>query len=154
DILVNGKKFKVIGVAPAGFKGTEVIYTPEVFVPFAMQKWVEPESDYLDARGAQNLFAVGRLKPGVSVKQAEASLNILAAQLAKDFPKENEGLKIQVIPPGFVMPQIRSQMLGVSAALMGLVALVLLIACTNLANLLLARATERGKEIAIRLSIG
>ncbi len=154
DILINGRKFKVIGVAPAGFKGTEVIYTPEIYAPFAMQKWIEPENDYLDDRGSQNLFAVGRLKPGVSSAQAEASLNILAAQLAKDFPNDNEGLKIQVIPPGFVLPQIRSQMLGVSAALMGLVALVLLIACTNLANLLLARATERGKEIAIRLSIG
>jgi putative ABC transport system permease protein len=154
DVLINGRKFKVIGVAPAGFKGTEVIYTPEIYVPFAMQKWIEPENDYLDNRDEQNMFAVGRLKPGVSVAQAEASLNILAAQLAKDFPNDNEGLKIQVIPPGFVLPQIRSQMLGISAALMGLVALVLLIACTNLANLLLARATERGKEIAIRLSIG
>jgi len=154
DVLINGKKFKVIGVAPAGFKGTEVIYTPEIYAPFAMQKWIEPESDYLDRRGSQNLFAVGRIKPGVGAAQAEASLNILAGQLAKDFPNDNEGLGIQVIPPGFILPQIRNAMLGVSAALMGLVALVLLIACTNLANLLLARATERSKEIAIRLSIG
>ncbi|MGH9767040.1 MAG: ABC transporter permease [Blastocatellia bacterium] len=154
DVLINGKKFKVIGVTPAGFKGTEAIYTPEIYAPFAMAKWIEPESDYLDDRGSQNLFAVGRLKPGVSAAQAEASLNILAAQLAKDFPNDNEGLRIQVIPPGFVLPQLRNAMLGVSAALMGLVALVLLIACVNLANLLLARATERGKEIAIRLSIG
>ncbi len=154
DVLINGRKFKVIGVAPAGFKGTEVIYTPEIYAPFATQKWIEPENDYLDDRGSQNMFAVGRLKPGVSAAQAEASLNILAAQLAKDFPNDNEGLRIQVVPPGFVLPQIRNQMLSVSAALMGLVALVLLIACTNLANLLLARATERGKEIAIRLSIG
>ncbi|HEV2665883.1 MAG TPA: ABC transporter permease, partial [Blastocatellia bacterium] len=154
DVLINGRKFKVIGVAPAGFKGTEVIYTPDIYVPFAMQKWIEPESDYMDNRDSGNMFAVGRLKPGVSAAQAEASLNLLAAQLAKDFPNENEGLGIQVVPPGFVLPQIRNQMLSVSAALMGLVALVLLIACTNLANLLLARAAERGKEIAIRLSIG
>jgi macrolide transport system ATP-binding/permease protein len=154
DVLINGMKFKVIGVAPAGFKGTEVIYTPEIYAPFATQKWIEPESDYLDKRDESNMFAVGRLKPGVSAAQAEASLNLLAAQLAKDFPNENEGLGIQVIPPGFVVPQFRNTMLGVSAALMGLVALVLLIACANLANLLLARATERGKEIAIRLSIG
>ncbi len=154
DVLINGKKFKIIGVAPAGFKGTEVIYTPEIYVPIGMQKWIEPENDYLDDRGSGNLFAVGRIKPGVTTKQAEASLNILAAQSAKDFPNDNEGLKIQVVPPGFILPQIRNAMLGVSAALMGLVALVLLIACTNLANLLLARATERGKEIAIRLSIG
>jgi putative ABC transport system permease protein len=154
DVLINGRKFKVIGVTPAGFKGTEVIYTPEIYIPFAMQKWIEPESNYLDNRGAGNMFAVGRLKPGVSAAQAEASLNVLAAQLAKDFPNDNEGLRIQIIPPGFVLPQIRNQMLSVSAALMGLVALVLLIACVNLANLLLARATERGREIAIRLSIG
>jgi putative ABC transport system permease protein len=154
DVLINGMKFKVIGVAPAGFKGTEVIYTPDIYAPFATQKWIEPESDYLDKRDESNMFAVGRLKPGVSAAQAEASLNLLAAQLAQDFPNENEGLGIQVIPPGFVVPQFRNVMLGVSAALMGLVALVLLIACANLANLLLARATERGKEIAIRLSIG
>ena len=154
DVLINGMKFKVIGVAPAGFKGTEVIYTPEIYAPFATQKWIEPENDYLDERDESNMFAVGRLKPGVSAAQAEASLNLLAAQLAKDFPNENEGLGIQVIPPGFVVPQFRNAMLRVSAALMGLVALVLLIACANLANLLLARATERGKEIAIRLSIG
>ncbi|HMX27899.1 MAG TPA: ABC transporter permease, partial [Blastocatellia bacterium] len=154
DVLINGKKFKVIGVAPAGFKGTEVIYTPEIFVPFAMQKWIEPENDYLDARGVQNIFLVGRLKAGVSTAQADAALKLQAAQLAKEFPNDNEGLNYEATPPGFVLPQIRSGMLGVSAALMGLVGLVLLIACTNLANLLLARAAERGKEIAIRLSIG
>lgn len=154
DVLINGKQFKVIGVAPAGFKGTEVMYTPEVYVPFAMQKWIEPESDYLDQRGSQNLFLVGRLKSGVSSTQAEASLNMVAAQLAKEYPNDNEGFKIQLIPPGFFLPQVRNGILGISAALMGLVALVLLIACTNLANLLLARATERSKEIAIRLSIG
>ncbi|MBO0859261.1 MAG: ABC transporter permease [Chloracidobacterium sp.] len=154
DVLINNRKFKIIGVAPAGFKGTEVIYTPEIYAPFAMQKWIEPENDYLDDRKAANMFAIGRLKTGVSASQAEASLNLLAAQLGKDFPNDNEGLKIQVTPPGFVAPQIRNSMLGISATLMGLVALVLLIACTNLANLLLARATERGKEIAIRLSIG
>src|SRR5215475_4530386 len=154
DVLINGRKFKVIGVAPSGFKGTEVIYTPEIYVPLAMQKWIEPESNYLDRRDSSNLFAVGRLKPGVSAAQAETSLNVLAAQLAKDFPNENEGLGIQVVPPGFVLPQIRDQMLSVSAGLMGLVGLVLLIACVNLANLLLARAAERAKEIAIRISIG
>ncbi len=154
DALINGRKFKIIGVAPAGFKGTEVIYTPEVYVPFAMQKWIEPENEYLDARNVQNIFLVGRLKPGVTRAQAEASLNLFAAQLAKNYPNENEGLKVEVVAPGFILPQIRNAMLGVSAALMGLVALVLLIACTNLANLLLARATERSREIAIRLSIG
>lgn len=154
EILINGKKFKVVGVAPAGFKGTEFVYTPEVYVPFAMQRWIEPESDWLDNRSNQNLFIVGRLKPGVTTGQAEASLNLVAAQLARDYPSENEGMKISLTPPGLILPQIRNAMLGISAVLMALVGLVLLIACTNLANLLLARATERAKEIAIRLSIG
>ena len=154
DVLLNGKKFKIIGVAPAGFKGTEVIYTPEIFVPMAMQKWIEPEHDYLDGRGVQNMFVVGRLKSGVSAAQAEAALGLLAKRLAEEYPNDNEGMVLQVNAPGFVLPQIRNSMLGVSAALMGLVALVLLVACTNLANLLLARATERSREISIRLSIG
>src|SRR5215471_1331666 len=64
DVLINSRKFKIIGVAPAEFKGTEVIYTPEIYVPFAMQKWIEPENDYLDNRGSGNMFAIGRLKPG------------------------------------------------------------------------------------------
>src|SRR5262249_11765462 len=106
DVLINGKKFKVIGVAPAGFKGTEVIYTPEVYVPFAMQKWIEPESDYLDVRGNQNIFVVGRLKAGVTRAQAQSSLNLIAAQLAKEYPNDNEGLRYEITPPGFVLPQI------------------------------------------------
>ncbi len=154
DIIINGRKFKVIGITPAEFKGTEMIYTPEVYVPFAMQKWIEPENDYLDTRDSHNLFVVGRMKNGVTSEQADASVKLVASQLAKDYPNDNDGLHFQVIPPGFILPQIRDGILGVSAALMGLVALVLLIACTNLANLLLARASERSKEIAIRLSIG
>ena len=91
EILINGKNFKLIGVAPAGFKGTEVVYSPEVFVPFAMQKWIEPESDYLDRRNNQNLFIVGRLKSGVTSAQAEAALNIIATQLGKEYPDGNGG---------------------------------------------------------------
>jgi putative ABC transport system permease protein len=119
-----------------------------------MQKWIEPENDYLDARSSQNLFATARIKPGISRGQAESSLNVLAGQLAREYPNENEGISVELTPPGFILPDIRKGMLGISVALMGLVGLVLLIACTNLANLLLARAAERSREIAIRLSLG
>jgi hypothetical protein len=77
DVVINGRKFKVIGVTPAVFKGTDVIYTPEIYVPFAMQKWIEPESNYLDNRGSGNMFAVGRLKPGVSAAQAERTTQMI-----------------------------------------------------------------------------
>jgi predicted permease len=154
DILLNNHPFKVIGIAPENFKGTELIYTPDVFVPIAMIEWVEPGAKWLDSRDAQNFFGVGRLKPGVGRQQAEASLNILAQQLAREYPDTNEGQSIRVVPPGFIIPDLRSAVVSFSWILMAAVVLVLLIACANIAGLLLARATDRRKEIAIRLAMG
>ncbi|HWQ36043.1 MAG TPA: ABC transporter permease [Blastocatellia bacterium] len=154
DILINNHSFKIIGVAPDGFKGTDVIYSPEVWVPMMMQPWMEPGNSWLDDRGTQNCFAIGRLKPGVTRRQAEASLNALAQQLAKEYPNEEEGKTVELIPPGFIISTFRSAIVSFSAVLMVAVALVLLIACVNLASLLLARATDRRREVAVRLAIG
>jgi putative ABC transport system permease protein len=85
DVLINGRKFKVIGVMPAGFKGTEFIYTPEIYAPLAMQKWIEPGSNYLDRRDSSNLFAVGRLKPGVSAAQADCATIPLVCVARRSF---------------------------------------------------------------------
>jgi predicted permease len=154
DVVLNGHTFAVIGVAPEGFKGTELIYTPEIWVPIRMVDWIEPGSDWIDGRDSQNLFATGRLKHGVSVRQAEASLNVLAQQLGQEYPDTNEGQVISLIPPGLIIPSLRGAIVSFAWVLMAAVALVLMIACTNLAGLLLARATERRKEIAIRLALG
>jgi macrolide transport system ATP-binding/permease protein len=154
SITLNGHNFTVVGIAPEGFLGTEIAYTPEVWVPLMMQEWIEPGNDYLDRRGAQNLFATGRLKPGVSRAQAEASLNILAQQLGAEYPDTNEGQSILLTPPGLIHPILRAPVIGFTGALMAAVGLILLIACANLANLLLARASERRKEIAVRLALG
>jgi predicted permease len=154
EILINGHKFEVIGIAPEGFNGTELVYTPEVWVPMMMQEWIEPGNSWIEERRTQNIFATGRLNPGVSREQAEASLNVLASQLALEYPDTNEGQKITLMPPGFIIPGLRGAVISFTMILMAIVALVLLIACTNLASLLLARATERRKEIAIRLSMG
>lgn len=154
EVLLNNHQFKIIGVAPEGFKGTELIFTPEIWVPLSMLEWVEPGAKWLDNRKAQNLFAIGRLKAGVNARQAEISLNILAQQLAAQYPEANEGMSIRVTAPGLIIPDLRAGVVSFSWALMGLVVLVLLIACTNLAGLLLARATDRRKEIAIRLAMG
>ena len=153
-IILNNNQFTVIGITPSGFKGTEQVYEPELFVPAMMQAWVEPGSNSLDRRNDNNFFGVGRIKRGTSASQAEASLNILAEQLAKEYPDSNEGQSIKLGPTGFIIPELRGAVVSFTWVLMAAVALVLLVTCTNLAGLLLARATDRRREIAIRLAMG
>ena len=154
EVLLNNHQFKVIGITPEGFRGTEVVYTPEIWVPASMIGWIEPGSTAIDDRSSGSFFAVGRLKPGVSARQAEASLNLLAQQLAKEYPDTNEGKRIELGPPGFILPDLRGAVVSFSWVLMAAVGLVLLVACINLAGLLLARATDRRREVAIRLAMG
>ena len=154
DVIVNGRKFSIIGVAEPGFYGSEISYVPEMWFPMAMLSTIEPGSDYRDNRDSANFFVQGRLKPGVTASQAEAALKSIAAQLAAEYPNENENKSVALSPPGLFGSFMRGPILGFAGVLMAVVGLVLLLACTNLANLLLARATERRKEIAIRLAIG
>jgi len=119
-----------------------------------MQKQIEPPNEYLESRGTDNMFVQGRLKDGVTLARAEAGIKNVAAQLAREYPNENEGTTISLSPPGLFGSFMRGSVLTFAAVLMVIVGLVLLLACTNLANLLLARATERRKEIAIRLALG
>ena len=154
DVVLNDHQFRVIGITPEGFKGTEMVYTPEIWLPAAMMEWVEPGAKWLEDRNTRNFFANGRLKPGVDARQAEASLNLLALQLAKEYPDTNEGQTVKIVPAGFLIPELRGAVVSFTWVLMGAVGLVLLVTCTNLAGLMLARATDRKREIAIRLAMG
>src|ERR1044072_2705382 len=154
QLSINGRSFTVIGVAPKDFRGTEIAFAPELFVPMMMAREIEPGSDWIESRQDSNIFVVGRLKPGVTSAQAESDLKAISLALAKEYPNENEGRGVQLAPPGLFIPDIRNSVIGFSTVLMGVVGLVLLLACVNLANLLLARATERRKELAGRLGVG
>src|SRR5262249_18529272 len=154
-VQVNGHAFQVIGVSAQNFKGTEGIFTPEFFSPSVMQPWIEPGNDTtMESRSAGEWFGLGRLKQGITTKQAEVQLNSVAQQLGSEQPADDEGMGFLLTPPGLIVPALRSAVVAFSGALMVTVGLVLLIACTNLASLLLARAAARRKEIALRISIG
>jgi macrolide transport system ATP-binding/permease protein len=152
-VQFNSHPFTVIGVAPKGFVGTEVAYDPEMFIPVMMAKTIEPGSRWLNKRDSNNLFTVGRLKPGVSFAQAKVELETLTAKLAKDYP-ENVGFGIRLGKPGLFIPDIANSVFAFTGVLAAVGLLVILLACVNLANLLLARATERRREIAVRLAVG
>src|SRR5947208_2782526 len=149
----NNRPCTVVGVGPKGFIGTEVAYEPEMFIPVVMAKTIEPGSTWIDKRDSNNLFTMARLKPSLSFAQGKAELETLTAQLAKDYPV-NVGRGIRLDRPGLFIPDIANSVFAFTGVLAAVGALVILLACVNLASLLLARATERRREIAVRLAIG
>src|SRR5262249_14481937 len=118
------------------------------------QAQIEVGSQWLDNREWSTVTAMGRLKPGVSVRQAQTALNSIAQQLQGEYPNINEGMRVTLFTPGLVRSEMRGAVMGFAGLLMAVVGMALLLACANLANLLLARATERRREIAVRLALG
>ena len=141
-------------MAPSGFSGTQLGIAPDFWFPIAMQAEIEMGTPWLEARDVEILMLQGRLKPGVSLAAAEAALNAIALQLEREYPEVNEGKRIALAPPGLMGTPLRRSASSFAAILMAVVAFALLLACTNLANLLLARTAERRAEIALRLSLG
>jgi predicted permease len=153
-LQVNGREFTVLGVTPKGFVGTELFFAPDVFFSIAMHTALGPENADLDSRFGRGFFALGRLKPGIAVAQAESALDAIGRQLGQEYPQIDGGMRIKLSPPGLAGAWLRGPIIGFTAALFGVSCLVLLVACVNLASMLLARAGDRRKETAIRLALG
>ncbi len=153
-IKINGYSFTLIGIAPPSFSGTELIVAGDYWVPMSMEAQIEPGNDWLRDRGSQQVWMMGRLKPGVSRGQAEADLNRIAQQLTRVHPNEVEQGKFTLTRPGLIGQALRGPITGFGIVLMSIAGMVLLLACINLAGMLLARASDRHREIGIRLAIG
>ena len=157
-LTLNGHAFTVVGVAPRGFKGVNSIAQPALWVPFMAHPQVATGflKENIDSRRALIFNIAGRLQPGVTLAQAEARLKTIAGQLAKEYPNDNAGRNVALLPlaQATVNPGFRENMVSASAMLLVVVGFVLLLACANVANLLLARATVRQREVAVRLSLG
>lgn len=157
-LFLNDHPFTVVGVLPASFTSLHVHGAPELFVPMMMHDQVlsGQAREWFPFRDALLFFVVGRLAEGVSFAQAEAATNALFSQLYEAFPKDNEGLSLSILPltQASIHPNVRQRYVMIGGLLMTLVALLMLIACVNVANMLIARAVDRQGEIALRTALG
>ena len=152
-VEINKHPFTIIGVAPPGFRGTELFFAPDLWAPIVNVPQIAG-GDWLEERGNHNAWVIGRLKPGVTPQAATADLNAIAASLAKNYPKADEGLKFSLSHPGLAGNTLGKPTRAFMAGLMLLAGLILLAACANLGSLFAARAADRSREIAVRIALG
>ena len=165
-ITVNGRAFTIVGVAPAGFDGTTLGSRPQVFVPITMSELLEPGRKVIDNRRAYWVYLFARLKPGVSIESAAAAINQPYRSIINDVEAPlQKGMSaatlerfkakaVEVAPGSRGQSSVPDEAMVPLALLLGVTFIVLLSACANIANLLLAKAVGRTGEMAVRLSIG
>lgn len=163
-LLINGRAFTVVGIMPEGLTETESIFSAEVWLPLGVYDEVMNDArgakaqSSLEDRGRENLIVIGRLKPGLTAATAEPALKGLATNLETAFPVEQKDQTFMTAPldrfSSSTDPSDPGPVYAIGLMISGMAGVVLLVACLNLANMLLARGTARRKEIAIRLALG
>jgi predicted permease len=161
---IQGHDYTIVGVAQAGFTGLEASEPADLWIPLSMEKEISPGWNGLNDHDFQSLYVIGRLKPGVSPAQAGVSTNLLFRQIIRGqflgdhpSPRDLDDLqhaRIDLTSAAGGLPGLRLRFSAPLQILMGIVGLVLLIACSNIANMLLVRGVARGREVAVRQALG
>ena len=155
-LTISGRAFAIVGVAPPDFHGINELYGADLWAPIAMYPQIYPSPNWIRLRRAAVFSVVGRLKPDIGMPQAQGAMESVAAQLSQEYPRDNAGrsVKLSPIAEAALNPKDRANYSHTGSIMLVISGIVLLIACANVANLLLARGAGRAKEITVRLAIG
>jgi predicted permease len=157
QVVMNGRSMEIIGVAPPEFRGAMPLLRPALYVPLMQLDQFRPaQAGALEARGNRFMNGIARLSKGITKEKASDRLKVVMNDLRQIYPEAYEGTEINVIRQreAGIHPSFRGAQMALSGVVMAVVLILLLIACVNVANLFLARARERSREIAIRLAVG
>jgi predicted permease len=155
-VSLNGRPYRIVGVAPEGFEGLNTLTATDIWVPLSLYKDLYPAPALIPQRRYLVLMAVGRLQPGVNLPQAQIAMQNITQALEKEYPQDNQGRSVLLttVTDAAIPPSDRGEIQRAGTVLVAISTVVLIIACGNLANLLLARAAARTREITVRLAMG
>jgi predicted permease len=152
-VRIDKHPYTIVGVTPEGFYGTEKMGQLDIFVPIANEASLDGV-DWLETRAEPHVYSIVRIKDGVAMPQVQADLDMIAARIVRQYPREEEKLSFKLTRPGLMGDFFGAPARAFLAGVLGLAGIVLLAACANLGSLFAARTADRTREIAIRMAIG